>query len=72
MDRKEYLQLCQQNSVYLKSVKVVWNNIPYFPMAYQLSFNEKGEARHTAILKECSANSVMHCELSKVEPYKVN
>ena len=81
MDRKLYLELCQKVSV-LKSgicgikenvpneLMVVYNGIKYYPIAYQLSFDDKGNIRHTAILHDLKANSITSAALERVEKYE--
>lgn len=78
MDRKLYLELCQKVSV-LKNgacgikenvpeeLMVIYNSIKYYPVAYKLSFDDKGDVRHTAILHDLKANSIMNADLRKVK-----
>ena len=79
MDRTEYLKICQKVSLLKTGVAGIKENIPaellirynqsaYYPVAYELSF-VKGETRHIAILHSLYCNSVINCELSKVEKY---
>lgn len=80
MDRTEFLQMAQKVSM-LKSgicgikenvpdeLKVVHNGFVYYPVAYELSFDDKGNARHTAILHDLKANSIMNVDLGKVTKY---
>ena len=49
---------------------VVYNGIKYYPVAYELSFDDKGNARHTAILHDLKANSIMNVDLGKVTKYE--
>ena len=82
MDRTEYLQLCQKVSM-LKSglcgikenvpleLLVKYNNIVYYPQAYELSF-ENGKVKHTSVLHSLNANSVVYCDLKKVERVNCN
>ena len=69
MDRTEYLNLCKQISVLYPHIPteciVECDGIPYYPQAYQLSF-DKGATVHTAILHDLNAQSVMYCPLDKV------
>lgn len=78
MDRKLYLELCQKVSVLKNGVcgikenvpdelMVVYNGINYYPVAYELSFDDKGNARHTAILHDLNANSIINADLRKVK-----
>lgn len=78
MDRKLYLELCQKVSVLKNGIcgikenvpdelMVVYNGINYYPVAYELSFDDKGNARHTAILHDLNANSIINADLRKVK-----
>jgi hypothetical protein len=76
MDRTEYLQMAQKISV-LKSgvcdikqnipddLKVVYNDIIYYPLAYELSF-DKGYTVHKVILHELNSNSIVYAKLDKL------
>lgn len=77
MDRKIYLELCQKVSVLKNGIcgikenvpdelTVVYNGIKYYPVAYELSFDDKGNVRHTVILHDMKANSVTHADLQRV------
>lgn len=81
MDRKLYLELCQKVSVLKNGVcgikenvpeelMVVYNGIKYYPLAYELSFDDKGNVKHTAILHDLYANSITSAELERVEKYE--
>lgn len=81
MDRKLYLELCQKVAVLKNGIfgikenvpdelMVVYNGIKYYPTAYELSFDDKGNARHTAILHDLKANSIMNVDLGKVTKYE--
>ena len=66
MDRKKYLQLCQQNAVYPKSVIVWFDGIGYHPIEYRFGFDEKGNSVHKAVLHDLKANSIINCPLEGV------
>lgn len=79
MQRNDYLQVCQKVSM-LKSksgikqnvpddLKVIYNGIIYYPVAYELSFDE-GRPKHTAILHDLKANSITSADLEKVTKYE--
>ena len=81
MDRKLYLELCQKVSVLKDGVcgikenvpnelMVVYNDIKYYPVAYELSFDDKGNIRHTAILHDLYANSITSADLGRVTKYE--
>ena len=80
MDRKLYLELCQKVSMLKNGIcgikenvpdelKVVHNGIVYYPVAYELSF-ENGKPEHTAILHDLYANSIMNADLERVTKYE--
>lgn len=77
MQRDIFLQLCQKVSVLKNGIcgikenvpdelTVVYNGIKYYPTAYELSFDDKGNVRHTVILHDMNANSVTHADLQRV------
>ena len=81
MQRTEYLELCQKVSVLKNGIfgikenvpdelKVIYNEIAYYPVAYELSFDDKGNVKHTAILHDLKANSITNADLGKVEKYE--
>lgn len=81
MDRKLYLELCQKVSVLKNGIcgikenvpnelMVVWSGIKYYPVAYELSFDDKGSVRHTAILHDLKANSITNANLGEVTKYE--
>ena len=81
MQRDIYLKLCQKVSVLKNGIcgikenvpdelKVISNGIAYYPVAYELSFDDKGNVRHTAILHDLKANSIMNANLEKVIKYE--
>lgn len=53
MDRNEFLLLCKQAGMTYqenKDIMVEHKGIKYYPYAYQLRFDGKGNVLHTAIL----------------------
>lgn len=81
MHRTAYLELCQKVSVLKNGVcgikenvpeelMVVHNGIKYYPVAYQLSFDNKGNVMHTAILHDLYANSITSASLERLEKYE--
>jgi hypothetical protein len=80
MDRNIYLQMCQLVSLLEDGVcgvkenvpdelKVVYDGIAYYPVAYELSF-KKGQTIHTAILHDLNANSIICAKLERVSKYE--
>ena len=78
MDRTVFLQTCQKVSVLKNGIcgikenvpdelKVIYNGIAYYPVSYELSFDDKGNVRHTAILKDLKVNSLLYCRLEDVK-----
>ena len=81
MQRDIFLQMCQKVSVLKNGIcgikenvpnelKVIYNGIKYYPVAYELSFDDKGNVRHTAILHDLNANSIMNVNLERVTKYE--
>lgn len=80
MQRTEYLELCQKMSALKNGIfgikenvpdelKVIYNGIAYYPVSYELSFdNEK--PTHTTILHDLKANSITNADLGKVTKYE--
>lgn len=77
MDRTDYLKRCQRCAILIDSVTgkygvkpehiVYYDNIPYYPIAYKLSYDKSGKVVHTAVLHSVTAKSVREVLLSKVE-----
>ena len=79
MERTNFLQICQKVSV-LKSgifgikenvpddLKVIYNGIVYYPVAYVLTFDEKGNLQHDVILHDLRANAITQGKLERVTP----
>lgn len=77
MDRTTYLVLCQKCAVFPDGVggvkkdipldfQVVHDGINYYPIAYQMNFDGKGNPIHIAVLHDLNANSIKTCDLMKV------
>ena len=66
MERKRYLELCQQNAI-TKSVKVVLDEIEYHPYSYTLYFDCQGKSVHRADLKDVKSNTLINCPLAQVK-----
>ena len=49
------------------SEMVAYSGAKYLPIAYKLSFMGDGSVRHTAVLKDINADSVVEARLDKVE-----
>ena len=78
MERTVYLEKCQKCAILKKQAGGTINNIPldlivvydghrYYPYKYELSFDNKGNAIHTAILHSLFANSIQYAELERVK-----
>ena len=81
MQRTGYLELCQKVSVLKNGVcgikenvpnelMVVYNGITYYPVSYELSFDDKGNVIHKAILHDLYANAVKYADLERVTKYE--
>ena len=67
MERKRYLELCQRNAIYPKSVIVEYNGGDYYPVSLMIWFNSSGETQNTAKLIDKNCHSETHCRLSEVK-----
>lgn len=83
MERNKYLHYCREcamiksEEVYnIKNVpdrlKVIFDGVEYYPVAYQLRFNRDGTVNHTAVLHDLHANSITHAPLEKVVEREMN
>lgn len=80
MERKKYLDICQRVSVIpceQFSFKIVptefqvrYKGILYYPISYKLSFDNFGNAIHTAVLHDLGTRSVVECRLQDVEGFE--
>ena len=71
MERKTFLELCQQAAVYpSNNIKVRFAKYCYTPHGYKLTFDSAGHAVHTAILIDKERNCYMYAVLDKVEEVK--
>ena len=67
MNRKEFLEICQKNSATILEKRMVkFGNAEYYPLGYKLTFDNKGNPLHTAILKDMNANCIVECRLDAV------
>ena len=80
MNRKLYIELCQKVSVLKNGIcgikenvpnelKVIYNGIAYYPVSYELSF-DNGKPTHTTILHDLKSNSITRADLGKVTKYE--
>ena len=76
MDRTKFLELARRVSMksamyrhpeFDDSEMVAYSGAKYLPIAYKLSFMGDGSVRHTAVLKDIKADSVIEAGLDKVE-----
>ena len=77
MDRLEFLEMCKMVSLLPggildikdtpKELRVTYDGMTFYPIAYKLSFDNNGNTVHTAILHDLKANSIINCDLLKVK-----
>ena len=77
MDRAEFLEMCKAVAVLSSGVCGIKNTPPklwvrfggmtFYPVGYKLTFTKEGKPHHTAILHDLRANSILECNLLKVE-----
>lgn len=75
MDRTKYLELARNASIKLANSRnpewsvcetVFYQGARYIPVAYKLSFKPDGSVRHTAVLRDLGADSVVEARLDEV------
>lgn len=64
-DRKRYLEMCQHNSVYPKSIIVEYQGAKYHPQKLVVWF-DGGKPKNTARMVSVVGYSVIECDLSEV------
>lgn len=77
MDRAEFLEKCKRVAVLRDGVCGVkktppelhlkFDGMTFYPIGYKLTFTKNGKPSHTAILHDIKANSILECDLLKVE-----
>lgn len=78
MERKRFIELCIKCASLPKGAAGVKKGVPdeltvtfggnkYYPTGYQLKFDDKGNAIHTAMLHDMKANCIIYAELNKVK-----
>ncbi len=78
IDRKTYLEMCQKCAMLPdgimgikqnvpKELRVVHNEIEYYPFGYTICFDDNGSPIHCAILHDLKANSITNAPLEKVQ-----
>lgn len=78
MERTKYLQMARECAMLTERgmfniavnvpehLLVTVDGIDYYPEAYELGFNSDGSVRHTAIVHDLKANSILSAPLEKV------
>lgn len=79
MNRNDYLNLCRHCAM-LKdrglfgvpknvpdSLRVVYKDIEYYPVAYDLSFDAKGDTIHSAVMHDLQANAIVTAPLERIQ-----
>lgn len=81
IDRKLYLEMCQAVSVLPSTIlgikrnvpddlKVIYNDVVYYPISIEIGFNEESKVINTAIIHSLIANSVVKTNLGDLELYE--
>jgi hypothetical protein len=66
IERKEYLEMCQINSVYSKNVSVQYKGIEYYPEKLVVWF-ENGKTKNSARMRAAVGTSYIECDLQEVD-----
>ena len=77
MDRAEFLEMCKRVAMLPKGTGEVkktppelhlkYKDMAFYPVGYKLAFGKDGKPTHTAILHDLKTNSILECDLLKVE-----
>ena len=81
MDRTEFFKMAQKVAVYtnrcrnlskplLEDCIVVLDGIKYYPQYVQVGYDEYGKVINIAILHDLKVNSVIECNLERVDKYE--
>lgn len=80
MQRNEFLYLAQECSTLPEfcgtkqnvpdKLKVIYQNVQYYPVAYTISFDKQGNTQHIATLHDLKVNSIIECNLERVNKYE--
>ena len=81
IERKAYLEMCQKVAILPNGVqnlkqnvpdelKVVYEDIAYYPVSLDISFDKGGKAINTAILRSLTANSIIERNLKDISVYE--
>ena len=81
MNRADFLEMCKAVAVLPGGIGGVkqtppelhlkYNGMTFYPIGYKLSFTKYGNPAHTAILHDINANSIIECDLLKLERSEV-
>ena len=66
MERKKFIDLCQQEAALPGSQSVELDGILYRPKAYILGFDKKGAPIHTCMIQDKNSNCIMYAPLDRV------
>lgn len=77
MDRAKFLEMCRKVAMLPNGVGGVketppelhlkYKGMTFYPIGYKLTFTKDGNSLHTAILHDLKTNSILECNLLKVE-----
>lgn len=78
MENEQYLKLCQQCAMQKnpkaipERLLVLYDGIKYYPCGYEIIFDSQGRSKHLAKLHDINTNTVMYCEIKRVQAYGKN
>ena len=77
MDRAKFLEMCKAVALLPRGAAGVkqtppelhlkYKDMTFYPIGYKLTYTKDGKPSHTAILHDLTANSIIECDLLKVE-----
>ena len=73
VDRSKYFEICQKVAILpsgilgMKEILVDYMGINYYPIGYELTFDNKGNTKHKAILHDLKASCIIYANLERIK-----
>ena len=78
VDRSKYFEICQKVAILPSGILGMKENVPdellvdymginYYPIGYEITFDNKGNAKHKAILHDLNVSCVIYADLERVK-----
>lgn len=78
LDRSKYFEICQKVAILPSGILGMKENVPdellvdymginYYPIGYELTFDNKGNTKHKAILHDLKASCIIYANLERIK-----